>query len=337
MVKNRLKYGPGFVHLAWIGLLVLLAGCGGKAEEKQMYRIGILSGLDYFADSQTGFINKMAELGYVEGENVTYDLQKTNIDPVAEQRILQQFVDDEVDLIFTFPTEASLQAKRITQGTGIPVVFANANIEGVGLVESVREPGVGITGVRYPGPDLAIKRLEILLEFMPEVKRIWLPYQDGYPIILKQLEALRPLVASRGVVLVETPAANVADLQADLDARAAQEDIGIDAILQIIDPLAVNPEAFVVFGTFAAAHHIPVGGTTMTVGGLRSIFGVSTKSLAVGAQAAIIADKILNGAPAGSIPVISADTFLEINYRAAQEMGIPVPEGLLSKADVIIR
>src|SRR5204862_2918700 len=121
-----------------------------------------------------------------------------------------------VDLIFVFPTEVSIAAKKAIQGTNIPVVFAQAFIEQSNLVNSVREPGGNITGVRFPGPDLAIKRLEVLLELAPKAKRLWVPYQKGYPNVPPQLEALRPAAAAAGVTLVEAPFANVTELQADL-------------------------------------------------------------------------------------------------------------------------
>ncbi|UCF91022.1 MAG: ABC transporter substrate-binding protein [Desulfobacterales bacterium] len=279
----------------------------------------------------------MTALGYREGENIIYDFQKTNNDLTAEKRILQKFVADKVDLIFTFPTEVSLAAKAATRGTDIAVVFANANIEGVDLVDSVREPGGNITGVRYPGPDLAIKRFEIMLEFAPQAKRIGIPYQQGYPIIASQLDVLYTAVKSSGIALVEVPAKDAADLQTALNARAQSGGVGIDAMLMIADPLAVNPDAFAVLGEFAAQHKIPCGGALMTVGGYRTVFGVSTDNAAVGQQAASLVDKILKGAPAGSIPVISAESVLKIGYRAAQQLGLPVSEGLLSKADEIIR
>ena len=146
-------------------LSMLLAGCGSKTPK--VYHIGILSGLDFVADISDGFKSKMAEFGYVEGTNVVYDIQKTNFDMDAYRNILQKFVADKVDLILVFPTEASMEAKSATQGTNIPVLFTFALIEGMGIVDSVREPGGNITGVRYPGPEIALKRFEILMELVP--------------------------------------------------------------------------------------------------------------------------------------------------------------------------
>jgi putative ABC transport system substrate-binding protein len=314
---------------------IFLNSCSQK--KAKVYRVGILSGLDYMADAAEGFKAKMTELGYIENENISYDHQKTDFDMATYKSILKKFVADKVDLIFVFPTEATQEAKAAADGTGIPVVFAVANIEDTGIVKSVREPGGNITGVRYPGPDLAIKRFEIMRELAPNAKRMWVPYQRGYPIVTSQLKALQPAAASAGITLVEFPADNAAEIQADLSARAESGDIGMDAILFIAEPLAVTPDAFEVMGKFAAEHKLPIGGAYMMVGGYGSIFGVNIETFATGKQAAVLADKILRGIPAGTIPVVSSESFFQINYKVAQELGVKVPEGLLSRANEIIR
>ena len=327
----------------WLAILIVtivaslfLSSCGWQAAPKT-YRVGILSGLDFFANTADGFKAEMTELGYVEGETIVYDIQQTNFDPVEEQRILEKFVADDVDLIFTFPTEVSLAAKAATAGTDIPVLFANANIEGVGLVDSVRQPGGHVTGVRYPGPDLALKRFEILLELMPEAKRIWIPYQEGYPIVSEQLKALEPVAESLGISLVEVPATGPADIGAKLQAQAEADGVGPDAILMIAEPLTVTPDAFAVLGQFAAEYNVPMGGAMISIGDYGTIFGVSTDNVAVGKQAASLADQILKGTEAGTLPVVSAEGYLQLNYKLAEEVGLTVPEGMLVQATEIIR
>src|SRR4030042_2220739 len=87
-------------------LVVALSGCVEEKTQK-VYHVGILSGLDFFANTADGFKEKMTELGYVEGENIVYDVQKSNFDIATYRNILNKFVADKVDLIFVFPTEAS--------------------------------------------------------------------------------------------------------------------------------------------------------------------------------------------------------------------------------------
>jgi putative tryptophan/tyrosine transport system substrate-binding protein len=318
----------------------LLSGCGtasGAEDTAKVYRVGILSGLDFFAPTADGFKAKMTELGYIEGQNIVSDLQKTNFDPAVEEQILQKFVADKVDLIFVFPTEASLAAKAATQGTNIPVLFANAFVEGNTLVESVRQPGGNITGVRFPGPDMGVKRLEILHQLAPQAKRIWVPYLQGYPSVPPVLEVLRPAAVALGVTLVEVPASSPAELQADLDARAQSADIGLDAILTIPEPLNVNPDAFAAISKFAVEHKVPIAGAFVSAEGNGIVFANLSDYVEVGELAAPLADKIFKGIPAGTIPVVSPELHLQINYKVAQELGLTVPEGLLSQATEIIR
>jgi len=87
--------------------------------EAKVYRVGVLSGLDFFAPAIDGLKNKMTELGYIEGKNIVYDVQKTNVDVDAYRNTVRKFVADKVDVIFVFPTEAAAVAKAGTQGTNI--------------------------------------------------------------------------------------------------------------------------------------------------------------------------------------------------------------------------
>jgi putative ABC transport system substrate-binding protein len=171
----------------------------------------------------------------------------------------------------------------------------------------------------------------------PNAKRIFVPYQRGYPIVPPQLEALRPAAQAAGVTLIEFPADNVTELQAEFDARASSADIGMDAILIIVEPFAVTPENYTAIAKFAYEHKIPFGGAYVPAENFTDIFGVDVLSFESAKQSAILADKIFKGTPAGTIPVLSADAFLRINYTVAQEFGLTVPEGLLKQADEIIR
>ena len=325
-----------FILILFIMIFVFVSGCGEKAQKK-VYKVGMLCGLDYITVLSDGFKAKMTELGYVEGENIIYNYQRTNFKPEREGKILKQFIEDKSDLILTFPTEVSMAAKAATKGTDVPVIFAIANIEGTDLVDSVIKPGGHITGVRFPGPDLAIKRFEVMRELVPKARRMWVPYQRGYPIISSQMKVLDPVAEAAGITLIKFPADNAAEIRAELDARKKSNDIGFDAIFFIPEPLSCTDDAFEVMCKFAYEQKIPIGGILMQVGNHGSIFGINVDIRKTGEQAAVLADKILKGTPAGTIPVLSSESYLEINYRVAQELGVHVPEGLLSRADKIIR
>ncbi|HEX3044465.1 MAG TPA: ABC transporter substrate binding protein, partial [Bacillota bacterium] len=117
--------------LLFIIFSLVFSGCG----EPKIYKIGILSGLEFFDAATDGFKAKLTELGYVEGKNIIYIVKKSNFNIDEYRSAIRQFLADKVDLIFVFPTEASMEVKQATRGTDIPIVFSVANIEETGLID----------------------------------------------------------------------------------------------------------------------------------------------------------------------------------------------------------
>ncbi|MCB0276780.1 MAG: ABC transporter substrate-binding protein, partial [Calditrichaeota bacterium] len=313
-----------------------LSGCGETPSPKPPLKIGILCGVDFMIPVIDGFKAYLTEQGYVEGQGISYDVRITNFDMDGYRRILTGFVEDGVDLILVLPTEASLLAKEITAASKIPVVFCVANIEDNNLVSDVRNPGGNVTGVRYPGPDIAVKRFEILMELLPKVRNVCIPYQKGYPIVPSQLRALAPVASQKGVKIHEVPADDAAELR-ELMASAVKAGQKCDAILFIADPLTVHPDAFRAIADLARPRNLPVAGALIANEDFGTLFGVNIEPRGTGIQAAVIAAKILKGADPAVIPVVSSESFIQINFKMAQKMGIPVSEGLLSRSDEIIR
>ena len=325
------------VVLLSFGITGGLISCNSHSEKTPRYKVGVLCGLDFFADTFDGFKEQMTRLGYVEGENISYDFHTTNFEVAREEKILRRFLADKVDVILTFPTEVSLHAKQIAKGSGIPVVFANANVEGVDLVHSILEPGEGITGVRYPGPDIVVQCFEYMMTLLPEIRTIWTPFQRGYPIVDAQLEALREPLRQSGVTLLKAPLDHFEQVDPALKKLEKNGALEIDAIFTIAEPLTAHPVTGEVISGFARNHKLPAFGPQPLTPDAASILSITTDNLDVGRQAAQIVHKILMGSAAGNIPVVSAERYLHVNYRAARAIDLQIPEGILSQARKIIR
>jgi putative ABC transport system substrate-binding protein len=332
--QNRMRTGwTLLVGVVVISLLV--SGCA--APKPKVYRVGILSLGAAFSGITDGFKAKMTELGYVENKNVVYDAQETSVNADDRQRQIKKLVDNKVDLIFAVGSVAAIAAKDATQGTNIPVVFAYGQLEGTNLVKSVKEPGGNLTGVRYPAPEIIGHRLELLLEIAPQAKRVWIGYRKDGPNTGLALAALRPVASSLGVSLVEVPAAKAEELGTDLAARAQLADPGLDAILIMPDEFNNAPDSLAMLSKFATEHKVPLAGGAASMLQQGALFVNSTDLPNVGALAAPLADKIFKGTPAGTIPVVTPEQTLLINYKVAQALGLNVPEGLLRQATQVIR
>ena len=111
----------------FVVLVMVFSGCG----KPKVPRVGILAGLDYAYAVSEGFLEKMTALGYIEGENIIYDMQRTDFNFEEYERILQKFVADRVDLIFCYPTEAALMAKEIAGPAKFRLFFPLSTSKGM--------------------------------------------------------------------------------------------------------------------------------------------------------------------------------------------------------------
>ncbi len=318
-------------------VLAVLVSAGCSPQTPKVYHIGIISGSDGYAGSIDGFKARMAELGYAEGKNVIYDEHRLNNDRAGETRVARTFVADRVDLIYAINTEPALAAKAARGDLPIPILFSGGTIEGTGLVVSLREPGKDISGVRFAGRDVIVQRLELLLEIAPRVRRLWTVFDPDYPSIPAALDALRETAAARGITVVEVRAKTPEAVQADLQARAQLSDGDIDAMLMLPDVVTHVPATWEAIRRYAKEHRIPIAGSARYTVEQGALFGNADDAVKTGRLVAPMANKVLRGMPAGTLPVVTPDSDIWINYKVAQELGLTVPEGLLKQATGIIR
>jgi len=136
---------------------------------------------------------------------------------------------------------------------------------------------------------------------------------------------------------VEVQATRAEQIKTDLQARSTSSDSGVDAILMMSEIVSTGPEAMAAITQFSAQHKVPILGGVMTPGIDGILLGYAPDAVSVGQAAAPLADKILKGTPAGTIPVLSPESYLHFNYKQAQYFGLTIPEGILSQAVEIAR
>jgi len=336
VVPKDIHFRVKAIFTAALAAVALITG-GCAAKTAKVFKVGILSSANAYISVGDAFITEMIGLGYIEGKTIVFDFQKTNADPAAEERVVKKFIEDKVDLMLTLTTGTTITAKKLAEGTGIPLIFAVVTVEGSGLVESLRRPGGNITGVRIPGADVTLKRLEILLEIDDKVKRVWAPYKGKYTPAENALETLVPAAAAAHVTLIKAPFATVEEARADLDARSRSRDPGMDAILIMPDALTQSQEVWPAISAFAALHRLPIAGNAASQVNQGAVFTYSADYAESGTLAASLADKIIKGVPAGTIPLVTPEAKLRINHKTASLLGLSISEGFLKMAVEIIR
>jgi putative ABC transport system substrate-binding protein len=314
-----------------IALLLALLVVGCQESKEKVYRVGLLSGVNTFNTAIDGFKAKMTELGYTEGENITYDYQEAGGDEEQMKQIAQQFVADEVDLIFTTTTGAAKAAQAATSGTDVAIVFSIVTDPvGNGLVDSISQPGGNVTGINRPPTAYLGKRVEYLLSMAPRVQRLGIFYDPDYAPAQSSVPAVRQAALALGIELLEVEIKSTEDFVA-----ALQDNVDLDAIQMMPDLVNNNSVSEVL--AFANEHKLPVVGHTLGQVKQGALFSYADNSSETGHMAAVQADKILQGAQAGDLPVETAELFLTINQAAAEAIGLEIPEPVLRQADEIIR
>jgi putative ABC transport system substrate-binding protein len=174
------KITIGIILLFIIGLIsaFLWMRRQSPAIPLRVYRIGVLArGHGSYEVAIKGFQNQLRELGYVEGQNVTYDVRYLSTTDELDTAA-QDFVNARVDLINTYSTPATQAVYRATQKmqNPIPIVFASiADPIAAGVIKNIEQTGTNATGVISLTSELTAKRVELLLRIAPNIKKIAMP------------------------------------------------------------------------------------------------------------------------------------------------------------------
>lgn len=318
-----------FVLLIIVVIMAVSVGIAYKLGfwEKK-YVIGYVNPNPEEKEGAPGFLRNMPKHGYLEGKNVTY-IKNESKDMQVIENVLKDMVAKRVDLILTMSTPATKMAKKLTQGTNIPVVFIMYDAIGSGTVKSFVDHDDNITGVQLQGS--TPKALEWLSIMSPGARHIFVPVSFDTGAAKQSLEKLKQSSETAGFRLTVAEVKTVEELHASLLSMPKD----VDAVFMLHSWLVGSHVAEVI--DEANKRHIPVisAGHVDYQHGLVMSFAPSDDS--TGAQAARLAHKILEGTPPAHMPVENAEVFLGINLRTARSAGIQVPETVLSRADHIIR
>jgi ABC-type uncharacterized transport system substrate-binding protein len=272
----------------------------------------------------------LRELDWIDGRNVSieYRWAQGNDDRYAE--FASEFAQRKVDIIVTAGTTAVIALKKAT--SAIPIVFAAAGDPvRTGLVSSLSRPGGNVTGLSNQQTDLGGRRLALLREILPSMKRVAVLGNFGSPLIALEMEGVKEDGAKLGLETFK------------LEVTKAEEIVpGLQGLNGVADALYICSDPFLTtyrvrINTLAIAQKLPTINAFreyVVAGGLLS-YGPNFPDLF--RRSADYVDKILRGAKPADIPVEQPVKFdLVINNTTAKAIGLIIPEQFLLRADEVI-
>ena len=299
-------------------------------QADKMPTIGVL-GVDEtgWAPWTAAFVARLHELGWIQSRTVTIEYRWDEGRPARDAEIAAEFVRLKVDVILANGTGAA----AIKQATAtIPIVFPLApDPVGGGLVASLARPGGQITGLSIQATDLAGKRLGLLREVVPGLRRLAIMFDAGYSQAALEVDEVRAVAPTLGFEVVPLAIRRTEDIAPAFEAlngRAEALYVVLNALINAnatrITALALGARLPTIFGAREYAQ----------LGALMS-YGPNFPDLF--RHAADIVDKILHGAKPGDIPVEQPTKFeLVFNLTTAKAIGLTIPPNLLAIADQVI-
>jgi putative ABC transport system substrate-binding protein len=302
-----------------------LAACGSNSDSNAngdaKVCINEYVSLPIFEDGLKGLKSALADEGYVDGENISYDVRNPEGDAGTQQTIASQFLgDNSCTVIVGFATPGAqvfLQPNRKA-----PLVFfaSSAPLESK-LAKTLEAPGNNVTGVSDPLP--VELELDAMRKINPSVKTVGLVWKNGDPSGDALAARAKKAADAAGVRVVEAPITNPSDTTQSARALVGK----VDAIQVAGD----GPTVSGVGGLLKVANDakIPVfGGTTESVGQGALVAGVYDYGV-LGEQAGKLVAKILEGGNAGEIPVfVPTESQMSVNRPVLDTFGFSVPDEL---------
>jgi len=318
--------------LGMLGVVAMWPLVARAQQRERIPTIGYLGATTASAQRKSlpAFLQRLSELGWPAGRKVAIEYRWAEASNKRAAEIATEFVRKKVDIIVTAGAGPVIAAKQAT--LDIPIVFAiSTDPVGTGLVASLARPGGSVTGLSYQGSDLSGKRLELIRELVPSLRRLGILANPGSAGAALEMRDVQKTAKSLNLEFVTPEFRRVEDIGTAFKALKGR----VDAVNVCADPLVNNNRGRI--ATLALEAQLPtIYGEREHVeeGGLIS-YGPNLTDLY--RRAAELVDKVLRGRKPSDLPVEQPTKFdLVVNLKTAKMLGIEVPTTLVARAEEVI-
>jgi putative tryptophan/tyrosine transport system substrate-binding protein len=275
------------------------------------------------------FVQRLRELGWIEGRTVAIEYRWAEAHSERFAEIAAEFVRLKVDVIVT-GGNAAVAAKQATSVVPIVSLLVGDPL-GTGLVASLPRPGGNVTGLSNQATDVVGKRLELLREVLPGLRRLAIMANVDYPVGVVEMGEIRVAASVLGLDVANFEIRRAEDIAPAFETIKGRA----DGLYVVGDALVTTYQIRI--NTLALAARLPTiysQREQVEAGGLMS-YGPNFPDLF--RRAAEYVDKILRGAKPSDLPVEQPTKFdFVVNLTTAKAIGLTIPESFLLRADEVI-
>jgi putative ABC transport system substrate-binding protein len=274
----------------------------------------------------------MAASGYIEGKNVVYDFNNAKGDAALLQKMAQKVAQDRPDVIVTSSTTATVPVTKTSAPANIPVVFLSSGNPLV-LVKSYASSENNLTGISTSVIDLTAKRVELLKDLAPAIRRLISVNNPEGPNYEDHLRAMREAAKKFALEIVQVNV-TTADELVNKSSELLTRKMG--------DAIAYPPDARVNAAHKRLSPHVNrerLPSIAANVGNVHdgALATYSADYFALGQQGALLVDKILKGAKPENLPIEQpAKLNFVLNMKTAKAIGLKIPKEILVRVDEMI-
>lgn len=311
-------------------MLLSVSGCS-ESGNSDVVTVGVIQFMQHASldEAYKGFVDGLAEAGYIEGENLKIDFQNASGEVGNCQQICDIFANSGVDLALAIATPAAQSAVNVFQETDIPVFFtAVTDAVGAGLVESNEAPGKNVTGTL----DMPVisDQIAVIKDVLPNAKKIAILYTSSEPNSEIQANEAKAAAEALGMEAIIQTSSSSNDIPQVISSVVGS----VDAIYIPSDNAFASAMATV--NQAAVENKLPV---FCAVEAMIAEGGIATTAIdyyELGKQTAAQAVRVLNGESASEIAVeTQKDCALVVNKTFAESVGVEIPASVLEKAATV--
>ena len=323
---------PAFIRLSTIlAVACCAAPLAADAQTGRVWRVGYLSASVVEAGHAgfAAFRTRLRELGYVEGQNLAFEIRSARGKSEALAGLAAEIVNLKVDVIVAGGRGTVEAAQKATSSIPIVMVIAPDPVAS-GLVASLARPGGNTTGLTVQSTDVAGKRLQLLKEVVPNLSRVLVLLEPG-PVPSQTRSSESEAATALGLTLKAVEVRSAVEFDTAFVA-AARDRVGAAVVG---GPLAFYHRAQV--AQFAIKRRLPIACPSSDYAESGCLIGYGPSYTEQSRRAADFVDRILRGAKPADLPVEQPTKFyLAVNLKTAKALGLHIPPPILQRADKVI-